>query len=135
MADLNAVVCDTHALLFHAARDRRLGARAAAIFEACEAQRTIVYVPVAVLWETSLLERRGRIALGRSLDAFADDLFSNPAWQPLELTVEQVVAAHDRRPNDDPFDALIVAAAVTLGLPLVTRDRTIAESTLVKTIW
>ena len=92
-------------------------------------------MPVAVLWETSLLERRGRIALGRSLDAFADDLFSNPAWQPLDLTVEQVVAAHERRPNDDPFDALIVAAAVTLGLPLVTRDRTIAESTLVKTIW
>jgi len=135
VADLNAAVCDTHALVLHAAGDRRLGPRARAVLDACEAQRTIVYVPVAVLWELGLLERRGRIALGRSLAAFVEDLFSNPAWQPLDLTVEQVVAAHERRPNDDPFDALIVAAALTLGLPLVTRDGRIADSKLVKTIW
>jgi len=135
VADLNAAVCDTHALVFHAARDRRLGARARAVLDACEAQRTIVYVPVVVLWELGLLDRRGRIALGRPLAAFAEDLFSNPAWQPLDMTVEQVVAAHERRPNDDPFDALIVAAARMLGLPLLTRDRSIAESRLVRTIW
>jgi PIN domain nuclease of toxin-antitoxin system len=75
VTDLNAAVCDTHALVFHAAGDRRLGPRARAVLDACEARRTIVYVPVAVLWELGLLERRGRIALGRSLASFAEDLF------------------------------------------------------------
>jgi PIN domain nuclease of toxin-antitoxin system len=35
----------------------------------------------------------------------------------------------------DPFDAAIVAAARTLGAPLVTRDRAIHTSGLVQTIW
>ncbi len=135
MADLRAVVSNTHALLFHAAGDRRLGSRAAAVFAACEAQRAIVYVPAIVLWEIALLVRRGRVDLRRPLEAFVEDLFSNPAYQPLDLTVEQVVLADARRPNDDPFDALVVAAARALDLPLVTRDRAIVESKIVRTVW
>ena len=34
-----------------------------------------------------------------------------------------------------PFDALICAAALSLGLPLLTRDQVIAESGVVHTIW
>jgi PIN domain nuclease of toxin-antitoxin system len=135
VADLRAAVCDTHALLFHATGDRRLGRRAAAILAACEAQRTIVYVPSVVLWEIALLAWRGRVNLRRPLEAFADDLFSNPAYQPLDLTVEQIALADARRPNDDPFDALIVAAARVLDLPLVTRDQAIVESKIVRTVW
>ena len=132
---LAAAVCDTHALLFHAGRDKRLGRRATAHFAACEARAAIMYVPVAVLWEISLLARRRRIDLQRPLAAFADDLFSNPAYQPVDLGVEQVLLADEHRPNTDPFDALIVAAARLLDLPLVTRDRAIASSTLVATLW
>ena len=65
-----AAVCDTHALLYHAGGDRRLGRRAAALFAACDAR-----------------------------------------------------------------DALIVAAARVLDLPLVTCDREIAASSLVATLW
>jgi len=135
VAEPRAVVCDTHALLFHAAGDRRLGRRAAAVFAACEAQRAIVYVPAVVLWEIALLARRGRVDLRRPLDRFTDDLFSNPAYQPFDLTLEQILLADAHRPNDGPFDALVVAAARALDLPLVTRDRSIVESKIVKTLW
>jgi PIN domain nuclease of toxin-antitoxin system len=135
VADPAAVVTDTHPLLLHAVGGKALSRRAAACFSACERRETIVYVPVAVLWETSLLTRVGRIRLGRSLRAFTDDLFSNPGYQPLELSPEQVCCADEAGPNADPFDALICAAAVTLGLPLVTRDRAIQEWGVVRTIW
>ena len=135
MPSIAAAVCDTHALLFHAGRDPRLGSRAAALFAACEARNAIAYVPVAVLWEIGLLARDGRIDLGRSLSGFAADLFSNPAYHPLELSVEQVLLAAGQPLDADPFDALIVAAARLLDLPLVTGDRKIAESALVKTLW
>ena len=128
-------MCDTQALLYHAARDRRLGSRAAAFFTACEARNAIVYVPVAVLWEIGLLARQGRIDLGRPLAGFAEDLFSNPAYHPLELNVEQVLLAAEQGPHGDPFDPLIVAAARLLDLPLVTGDRRIAESSAVRTLW
>jgi PIN domain nuclease of toxin-antitoxin system len=43
--------------------------------------------------------------------------------------------ADELRFNRDPFDALVVAAALTMGIPLVTRDREIAQAGRVRTIW
>ena len=130
-----AIVTDTHPLLFFASRDRRLSRKAAAHFAACEERSALTYVPMAVLWECSLLARRARIELRPSFRGFFEDLFSNPAYQPLDLTAEQVFLAERKRPNDDPFDALICAAARSLSLPLLTRDGEIEESGLVRVIW
>lgn len=126
---------DTHPLLFHAAGGGRLGPRAARFFERCERRQSILYVPAAVMWECSLLARVSRVNLRRSLRAFFDDLFSNPAYQPLDLTPDQVFVADDLRFTRDPFDALIVAAAQSAGLPLVTRDERIRESGSVVVLW
>jgi PIN domain nuclease of toxin-antitoxin system len=135
VAEPDAAVTDTHPLLFHAAKTGRLGARATALFERCERRDAIVYVPTAVLWETSLLARVGRVDLRRSVAAFFDDLFSNPAYQPLDLTPEHVYAADDLHFTRDPFDALIVASAQVLGLTLVTRDGPIRDSGAVAALW
>ena len=120
MADVPAAVCDTHALLFHAAGGGQLGRRAAAHFDACERRQAIVYVPAATIWECGLLARGGRI---------------NPAYQPYDLTAAQIFVADETRINRDPFDALICAAAIDLELPLITRDADIRGSGVVKTIW
>ena len=135
MADPEAAVTDTHPLVFHAAAGGRLGSRAAAFFDRCERREAILYVPAAVIWECSLLARVARINLRRSVRAFFDDLFSNPSYQPLDLTPGQVFGADELRFNRDPFDALIVAAAQAAGLPLVTRDGAIRESGTVAVIW
>jgi PIN domain nuclease of toxin-antitoxin system len=135
VAELPAAVVDTHALLFHAADSARLGAKARAHLVACEQRRALAYVPMAVVWECSLLARASRVNLRRSVRGFFDDLFSNPAFQPIDMTVEQVFLADELRFTRDPFDALICAAARTLELPLVTRDATIREAGVVKVIW
>jgi PIN domain nuclease of toxin-antitoxin system len=135
VADLPAAVADTHALLFHAAASRALGRRATAHFDACERQQALVYVPMAVIWEVSLLARASRINLRRPIRAFFEDLFSNPAYHPVDLTAEQVYLADELRFTRDPFDALVVAAARTLALPLLTRDRDIRASGAVRVIW
>jgi len=135
VADLPAAVADTHALLFHAAGTGFLGRRAAAHFEACERQRALVYIPAAVAWETSLLARVGRVNLRRSIRDFFDDLFSNSAYHHLDLTPEHVYTADELRFTRDPFDALIVAAARALNLPLITRDAAIRASGAVRAIW
>lgn len=135
MADVEAAVTDTHALLFHAAGGRGLGPKAAAFFSRCERREAILYVPAAVMWECSLLARVGRVNLRRTVRAFFDDLFSNPAYQPLEVRPEDVFLADELRFNRDPFDALIVASARNAGLPLITRDSDIRGSGAVKVIW
>ena len=133
MAD--AAVSDTHALIFHAAGSGRLGPKARAHFDACERRQAILYVPAVVMWECSLLARAVRINLHRPLRNFFEDLFSNPAYQPLDLTGAQVLLADEMRFTRDPFDALIVAVARDLRLPLVTRDAQIRQSGAVKILW
>jgi len=54
-------------------------------------------------------------------------LASNPVFDSL--------LPDELRFNRDPFDALIVAAAQTAGVPLVTRDGDIRESGTVRVIW
>jgi PIN domain nuclease of toxin-antitoxin system len=135
VADVAAAVTDTHALLFHAAGTGRLGSRAAAHFDACERRQALIYVPAAVIWECSLLARAARINLRRTTRLFFEELFSNPAYQPYELTASQVFIADDTRINRDPFDALICAAASDLELPLLTRDADIRASGIVRVIW
>lgn len=136
MADVHAAVTDTHALLYHAAGNAHaLGSRAAVAFAKCEAREFVIYVPAAVIWECSLLARVARVNLRRSPRAFFDDLFSNPAYQPVDLTADQVFLADELRFTRDPFDSLICAAARTLDLPLLTRDAAIRAADVVRVIW
>lgn len=133
MAD--AAVTDTHALIFHASGGGKLGPKARAHFERSERRDAITYVPAAVIWECSLLARAVRINLHRPVRAFFDDLFSNPAYVPLDLSAAQVLLADELRFTRDPFDALIVATAKDLAMPLITRDSAIRESGNVPIIW
>ena len=135
MAEPDAAVTDTHALVFHAAGTGKLGPRAAAFFDRCERRAAILYVPTIVIWECSLLARVSRINLRRTVRAFFDDLFSNPAYQPIDVTPQQIYLADELRFNRDPFDAIICATARSVDLPLITRDADIRGSGVVKVIW
>jgi PIN domain nuclease of toxin-antitoxin system len=110
--------------MFHA-RGAGLGPKAAAVFERCERQQAVIYVPAIVMWEVGLLARVARVNLRRTVRGFFDDLFSNPSFQPYDMTAEQVFIA----------DLLICAAAKSLDLPLVTRDADIRASGAVRVIW
>ena len=135
MVDLPAAVTDTHALLFHASGSPALGRRAAAHFDASERQQALTYVPMAVIWEICLLARASRINLRRSVRDFFGDLFSSPAYHAVDLTAEHVYLADELRFTRDPFDALIVATARSLDLPLLTRDEDIRASGTIRVIW
>jgi PIN domain nuclease of toxin-antitoxin system len=135
VADPQAAVTDTHALVFHAAGAGQLGPRAAAFFNRCERRKAILYVPTVVMWECSLLARVARINLRRTVREFFKDLFSNPAYQPIDITPDEVFVADELRFTRDPFDALICASAQAAGLPLITRDAQIRASGIVKVIW
>jgi PIN domain nuclease of toxin-antitoxin system len=135
VAEPSAAVTDTHPLVYHSAGGQRLGKRAARLFEKCESREAILYVPVAVVWEYSQLVRSGRLGSLPSPREFFDVLFSNPAYQPFDLTTDQVLAAHQLGFSRDPFDGLIVSAALAVGLPLVTRDVEIVGSHSVDVLW
>jgi PIN domain nuclease of toxin-antitoxin system len=131
----DVAVADTHALLFHTSSASALGRRAASHFAACELEQAIVYVPAAVVWEVAVLSRTRRLLLKTSVRDYFDHVFSNPCFQYLDLSMEQILEAHDLTFTRDPFDGLIVAAARSLDVPLITRDEAIRGSGVVHTFW
>lgn len=82
-----------------------------------------------------MLARRVRVNLHRPARSFFEDLFTNPAYQLYPMDPAQIFDAGDLRLLNDPFDALICAAARDLELPLMTADSAITASKLVTTIW
>jgi predicted nucleic acid-binding protein len=121
--------------VYHALGSHRLGPRAAALFEACDARDAIIYVPAIVVVEFGMVLRDRLLARALPLRDFFEDLFANPAYQPYDLTPEQAFLAEEARPNQDPFDGLICAAARRLDLPLMTRDTDIERWGQIDVIW
>jgi predicted nucleic acid-binding protein len=130
-----AAVCDTHALVYYALGGHRLGKQAAALFDACDARDATIYVPAVVVLEFGFVIGGRRSPSATSLRDFFEGLFTNPAYQPFDLTPEQVFLADEARPNNDPFDRLICAAARRLDLPLITRDADIERWGQVRVVW
>ena len=123
---------DTHALLRFITDDARLGARARAVIESPGAR---VWVSVASTWEIATKHSIGKLPLAAPFDeTFPAQLNAN-AFEVLGVDLahlSRLVALpfHHR----DPFDRLIVAQAQAEGLPVLTRDRHIAQYDL-EVVW
>lgn len=129
-------VTDTHPLLWYASgQHRKLSPRALRSFEAADQDRGLIYVPAVALWETTLLAKRGRIALQSPFREWAERLFHKRGFDIAPLKVSVIDATLALRFNDDPFDAAIVATALSLELPLITADDAIRRANVVETVW
>jgi|SRR5580658_2096511 PIN domain nuclease of toxin-antitoxin system len=127
-------VTDTHALLWSAGSSR-LSRKARRIFDEAEAGHCLIYIPLAVLWETTILIKNGDIALSQSFDHWSGEILSRPGFDLAPLDLKIVSESLALGMFSDPFDCIIVATARVLDLPLITADRRITESRMVEVIW
>lgn len=124
---------DTHALVWFLSRPKRLGRAAVRWLRDADAGRAEILVPAIVPVELTLLREAGRDVIGSSqVEAL---VAGYPAFvlHPLDMTQANEFVLLEAL--GDPFDRLIVAAARTAGVPLITADSTIDASALVETIW
>lgn len=85
-------------------------------------------ISAIVLWELSKLVQIGRIEMDLH-DAEVVRALSRIHTWPLSLEVCRAI--HDLDFESDPADELIAATSLVHGVPLVTRDATIAGSEIV----
>lgn len=132
---MNAVA-DTHALVWAMTGSwKKLGRRARRIFESADERRATVYVPSVVLVEVSELSRAGRVALPMPFDRWVEELSKSGSYIILDLTADVVARAHALFDIPERGDRLIAATAAVHGLPLMTRDETVATCAGVESIW
>jgi Uncharacterized protein conserved in bacteria len=133
---MSVYVTDTHPLIWYAANQKaKLSRKALRIFDRAWTNQAFIYVPVPVLWEIALLIKAGQIKLPQPFAQWAAALAIQLGFEITLLDSTVLDTSLNLRINGDPFDEVIVATALALDLPLITKDAAITESQLVEVIW
>lgn len=87
------------------------------------------------LLELAMLARRNKLRIDTSVEMFLDELQSRFRVLPITAGACARAAALPASYPNDPADRIIGATAIVEGMPLITADRAIRESRVVRTIW
>lgn len=126
------IVIDTHILLWWATSPHLLSTMA----DETVTNADTVAVSAITAWEIAVLHRRRRIKIARDPRPWMRDLEETRGLRILPVTIDIGIRAADlHEVLRDPIDSIIAATALTLGVPLVTKDERIQRSGVVATIW
>ncbi|MEO8491584.1 type II toxin-antitoxin system VapC family toxin [Pseudomonas sp.] len=117
------VLLDTHILLWTLNDDPRLSSKARKLIE----NAAEVYVSAATFWEMAIKVGVGKLNV--DLDEIRDSCLES-GFVELPVTTEHAIAVKDlAHHHKDPFDRLIVAAAISEPMKLLTADSKVAHYT------
>jgi PIN domain nuclease of toxin-antitoxin system len=124
---------DTHAWIWWIDQDSRLGARTIAALDSLPRDQRPFLCDIS-LWEVAMLAERGRIELDLPLAEWLDAAAHPRSVQLVSITppIAAAVAALPDSFHRDPADRLIVATSRVLGIPVLSHDRLIIRSRLVR---
>jgi PIN domain nuclease of toxin-antitoxin system len=130
------ILLDTQAALWLVTRPQRLSRVAASAIDRARIGEGLAIASVTLM-ELAQMLADGRIRSTGTPQSWLRDFLDRTGVEVKEVEVDNAsVAAH--LPRDfpgDPFHRLITATAIVEGVPLVTSDRRIQDSGVVRTIW
>ena len=126
-------VTDTHALVWHLTDDPQLSSAARGIFKRVDSGEEGISIPCIVFFELLYLVEKNRIAIDFDSVVSMVSSSSNYGVEPLCLPIIEASRKIPMEKVKDPWDRLIAATSLRLGLPLITRDR--ALQTVTETVW
>lgn len=126
-------VLDTHAWVWWVDRDRRLGPRTIARLDELPADNRPYLCDIS-LWEVATLVERGRLTFSGPLQAWLEAAAHPRSVRlvPITPAIAAETAALPETFHRDPADRVIVATCRVMHLPLLSKDRLIRRSRLVK---
>lgn len=130
------IVLDTHAWVWWVSGLEPLSPKARRLIGAAVEQRA-VYLSSMSVWEVAQLVDRGRLELTMDVATWVARSEALPFvhFIPVDNAIALKAVQLPGRLHPDPADRLIIATALILGFPLVTRDEKIARYPHVRTIW
>lgn len=129
------ILVDTHVVVWLAFDQSQLSRKArAAIDEARNSGEGLAISDISLL-ELATLATKGRVRLGISLESFLQEVESRFIVLSISgRACARAVGLPSTYPRD-PADRIIAATALVDGLSLITADREIIRSKVLRTIW
>ncbi len=127
------MVLDTHAWIWYATEDPQLSKRAQSRIRRTE---SLGVHPISC-WEVAMLAHHGRLRLSLSITQWVEHALQRPKIELLPFSPAAAVraAGFGGAFPGDPADRFIVATALELGVPVLTKDQRIVGWGQVETIW
>jgi PIN domain nuclease of toxin-antitoxin system len=92
-------------------------------------------ISAITLLELAALRSKNRISFGMSLESFLGEVEKRFVILPLTSRVCARAVEFTAMIPRDPADRIILATAMTEGIPLLTADRAIRQFSVARTIW
>jgi PIN domain nuclease of toxin-antitoxin system len=128
------ILLDTHTLVWLRVEPARLSPTASEAIRAAR-QKDGLAISAITLWELAWLATHGRLQVTGTVDTFVGKIAAMVAIRPITAQIAVLANQLPSTYPSDPSDRLIGATAMSEGIPLVTKDRTIRNCKQIKTIW
>ncbi len=134
---MKACVADTHSLIWHLQDSPHLSLQGRSFFSQADSEKATVVIPTIALVEMTYLAEKKRIAaaLVKAVLDLLRETSNNYRLAPLDLAVVEALERAPRVLVPDMPDRIIAATALSLGLPLLSRDRVMAAVDGLWVIW
>lgn len=130
------IVLDTHAWVWWVSGSTPLSPKVRRLI-GDGVQQNAIYLSSISIWEVAQLANRGRLQLTMGVADWVAKSEALPFvhFVPVDNTIALKSVQLPDPLHSDPADRIIIATALTLGFPLVTRDEKIARYPHIRTIW
>lgn len=134
---MSEYVIDAHTLIWHLTAAPRLSEKVVEILADADAGMHRIYVPGIVLVEMLYLTDKKRLSSGLLDQALALLQVPNGSYAtaPLDIAVVQAMRQVPHAIVPDMPDRIIVATALYLGLPLLSKDRAFSNVAGLQVVW
>ncbi len=130
------IVLDTHVWLWWISNPEKLSTHAERAIARAVSKNSIIISSIST-WEVALLVSKERLKLTVELRDWIRKTEDLPfvRFMPVNNTISLRAVTLPGQFHPDPADRIITATAMTMGLPLVTKDNKIINYPYIKTIW
>ena len=130
------VTVDTHIIIWEALDPKKLSKNALQQFKKANESDGVIFCNVS-LWEISMLISKNRLEIDASFKKFIELLAKtrNYIFQPITIEIADISNNMLKELDSDPADRIIAATSIFTSSGLITADKNLQKSKIIKTFW